>query len=90
MDALDASRLPDVWVLELSSFQLEATHHLNADAATVLNVSEDHLDRYDGSLAKYAAAKSRVFQGKGAMILNRNDDWSLANGRCGRRTAGRC
>ncbi len=85
MDALDASRLPDVWVLELSSFQLEATHHLNADAATVLNVSEDHLDRYDGSLAKYAAAKSRVFQGKGAMILNRNDDWSLANGRCGRR-----
>ena len=81
MDALDAGRLPDVWVLELSSFQLETTHHLNADAATVLNVSEDHLDRYDGSLATYAAAKSRIFQGKGAMVLNRNDHWSMANGR---------
>jgi len=85
MDALDAGSLPQVWVLELSSFQLETTHHLNAAAATVLNVSEDHLDRYDGSLANYAAAKSRVFQGKGAMILNRDDDWSMANGRCGRK-----
>ena len=85
MDARDTGRLPDVWVLELSSFQLETTRHLKADAATVLNVSEDHLDRYDGSLANYAAAKSRIFQGKGAMILNRDDDWSMANGRCGRR-----
>jgi len=85
MDALDAGMLPDVWVLELSSFQLETTHMLNAVAATVLNVSEDHLDRYDGSLANYAAAKARVFQGKGAMILNRDDDWSMANGRCGRK-----
>lgn len=85
MDAQDAGNLPAVWVLELSSFQLETTHHLNAAAATVLNLSEDHLDRYDGSLAEYAAAKSRVFQGKGAMILNRDDDWSMANGRCGRK-----
>jgi UDP-N-acetylmuramoylalanine--D-glutamate ligase len=85
MDALDAGLLPDVWVLELSSFQLETTYKLNAAAATVLNVSEDHLDRYDGSLASYAAAKARVFQGKGAMILNRDDDWSMANGRCGRK-----
>ncbi|NJD23976.1 MAG: UDP-N-acetylmuramoyl-L-alanine--D-glutamate ligase [Betaproteobacteria bacterium] len=85
MDAIDADILPAVWVLELSSFQLETTHHLNADAATVLNLSEDHLDRYDGSLANYAAAKSRIFQGKGAMVLNRDDDWSMANGRCGRR-----
>jgi UDP-N-acetylmuramoylalanine--D-glutamate ligase len=84
MDAQDAGSLPQVWVVELSSFQLETTHHLNAAAATVLNVSEDHLDRYDGSLANYAAAKSRVFQGKGVMILNRDDDWSMANGRCGR------
>ncbi len=84
MDALDSCHLPHVWVVELSSFQLETTFHLKADAATVLNVSEDHLDRYDGSLANYAAAKSRVFQGKGAMILNRDDDWSMANGRCGR------
>src|SRR5574343_1763842 len=85
MDAQDAGALPQVWVLELSSFQLETTHHLKAEAATVLNISEDHLDRYEGSLANYAAAKSRVFQGKGAMILNRDDDWSIANGRCGRK-----
>ena len=85
MDAQDAGQLPQVWVLELSSFQLETTHHLHAAAATVLNVSEDHLDRYDGSLANYAAAKSRVFQGKGVMVLNRDDDWSMANGRCGRK-----
>ena len=85
MDAQDAGNLPQVWVVELSSFQLETTHHLNAAAATVLNVSEDHLDRYDGSMAEYAAAKSRVFQGKGVMVLNRNDDWSMANGRCGRK-----
>ena len=84
MDAQDAGSLSQVWVVELSSFQLETTHHLNAAAATVLNVSEDHLDRYDGSLANYAAAKSRVFQGKGVMVLNREDDWSMANGRCGR------
>ena len=85
MDALDAGVLPQVWVLELSSFQLETTHHLNAAAATVLNLSEDHLDRYEGSMANYAAAKSRIFQGKGAMVLNRDDDWSMANGRCGRK-----
>lgn len=85
MDAQDAGALPQVWVLELSSFQLETTHHLNAEAATVLNLSEDHLDRYEGSMANYAAAKSRIFQGKGAMILNRDDDWSMANGRCGRK-----
>jgi UDP-N-acetylmuramoylalanine--D-glutamate ligase len=89
MDAQDAAKLgkplPQVWVVELSSFQLETTHHLNAEAATVLNISEDHLDRYDGSLANYAAAKSRVFKGKGVMVLNRDDDWSMANGRCGRK-----
>ncbi len=85
MDAQDAGALPQVWVVELSSFQLETTHHLNAAAATVLNISEDHLDRYDGSLSEYAAAKSRVFKGKGVMVLNRDDDWSMANGRCGRK-----
>ena len=89
MDAQDAAQvgksLPQVWVVELSSFQLETTHHLHAATATVLNISEDHLDRYDGSLANYASAKSRVFQGKGVMVLNRDDDWSMANGRCGRK-----
>lgn len=84
MAALDAGELPQVWVLELSSFQLETTHHLHAAAATLLNVSEDHLDRYEGSLANYAAAKARVFLGKGVMVLNRDDDWSMSCGRCGR------
>ena len=63
---------PAVWVLELSSFQLETTHTLSADAATILNVSEDHLDRYAG-MAEYAAAKARVFQGEGVLVLNRED-----------------
>ncbi len=88
MDAIDAGDLPEIWVLELSSFQLETTHTLDADAATVLNISEDHLDRYSG-MDTYAAAKSRVFQASagraGAMVLNRDDDRSLACGRCGRK-----
>lgn len=68
---------PQVWVLELSSFQLETTHTLNADAATVLNVSEDHLDRYAG-MDDYAASKARVFAGRGVMVLNRDDARSAA------------
>ena len=83
MTVLDSSSCPDVWVLELSSFQLETTHSLNADAATVLNVSEDHLDRYTG-MDDYAAAKERVFQGRGMMLLNRDDPRcrkSLSHGR---------
>ncbi len=68
---------PDVWVVELSSFQLETTSSLNADAATVLNVSEDHMDRYP-DLAAYAAAKARVFHGNGIQVLNRDDAHSLA------------
>jgi len=53
-----SGRLPDVWVLELSSFQLETTPSLHADAATVLNISEDHLDRYN-DLLDYATARPR-------------------------------
>ncbi|MFA7293599.1 MAG: UDP-N-acetylmuramoyl-L-alanine--D-glutamate ligase [Rhodocyclaceae bacterium] len=83
MAAIDADALPELWVLELSSFQLETTHSLNADAATVLNISEDHLDRYTG-LDGYAAAKARIFKGCRAMVLNRDDDRSLAMGRCGK------
>jgi UDP-N-acetylmuramoylalanine--D-glutamate ligase len=56
----------------LSSFQLESTASLDADAATVLNVTEDHFDRYD-NLDAYADAKARVFQGDGAQVLNRDD-----------------
>ncbi len=63
---------PVAWVLELSSFQLETTQTLNAEVATVLNVSEDHLDRYAGMEA-YAEAKERVFQGASVMLLNRDD-----------------
>lgn len=72
MRCLDAGQLPAVWVLELSSFQLETTETLDADAAVVLNVSDDHLDRYD-SVAEYAGAKARVFQGRGVQVLNRQD-----------------
>ena len=68
---------PDVFVLELSSFQLESTASLNAHAATMLNLSEDHLDRYQG-IDGYAAAKARVFHGSGAQVLNRDDARSAA------------
>ncbi len=68
--------VPDVYVLELSSFQLETTSSLNADAATVLNISEDHMDRYSG-LDDYAQAKARVFFGKGVQVLNRQDARSM-------------
>jgi len=72
MDCLDRGALPEVWALELSSFQLETTETLNAAAATVLNVSDDHLDRYI-DLDDYAAAKARIFQGGGVQVLNRQD-----------------
>jgi UDP-N-acetylmuramoylalanine--D-glutamate ligase len=76
MDAQDAGALPQIWVLELSSFQLETTSTLNAVAATVLNISDDHLDRYIG-LDDYASAKARVFDTDaatpGVQVLNRDD-----------------
>ncbi len=68
---------PDVLVIELSSFQLETTAHLSPVAATVLNVTENHLDRY-ASIAEYAAAKARIFAGGGEQILNRDNAASLA------------
>ena len=77
MQREDAGRLPALWILELSSFQLETARALEADAATVLNVTEDHLDRYR-SIGEYAAAKARIFSGEGAQILNRDDARSLA------------
>jgi UDP-N-acetylmuramoylalanine--D-glutamate ligase len=72
MACQDAGTLPEVWVLELSSFQLETLATLDADAATVLNISDDHLDRYAG-LDDYAAAKAKVFAGDGVQVLNRQD-----------------
>ncbi len=87
LDALDAAErsaaAPDVFVLELSSFQLESTASLNADAAAMLNLSEDHLDRYDG-IAGYAGAKQRIFNGDGAQVLNRADARSNAMAQAGR------
>lgn len=71
---------PDVWVLELSSFQLETTASLNADAATVLNISEDHMDRYS-DMSEYIAAKARIFRANGqggVQVLNRDDADSSA------------
>jgi UDP-N-acetylmuramoylalanine--D-glutamate ligase len=61
-----------LYVLELSSFQLERTSALNAAAATVLNVSADHLDRH-ADLAEYAREKQRIFRGDGTMIINIDD-----------------
>jgi UDP-N-acetylmuramoylalanine--D-glutamate ligase len=72
MAAQDADALPQAWVLELSSFQLETLDSLNAEAATVLNISDDHLDRYI-DLDDYAAAKARIFLGTGVQVLNRQD-----------------
>jgi UDP-N-acetylmuramoylalanine--D-glutamate ligase len=63
---------PQVYVLELSSFQLETTWSLDAHAAAVLNLTPDHMDRY-GSMDAYASAKARIFRGHGAMVLNADD-----------------
>ena len=62
----------DCYVVELSSFQLETTHHLAAEVACVLNLSEDHMDRYDSMMA-YHQAKHRIFQGCRSIVTNRED-----------------
>jgi UDP-N-acetylmuramoylalanine--D-glutamate ligase len=69
---LDANTLPDVWVLELSSFQLDGVTGFEPTAAVVLNVTQDHLD-WHGSMAAYATAKSCIFGQQGLMVLNRDD-----------------
>ena len=68
--------VPDVYVLELSSFQLETTHSLVVDAATMLNLSEDHMDRYE-HLQDYAVAKAHIFYHAKLQVLNRDDAWSM-------------
>jgi len=62
----------ELYVLELSSFQLETTDRLDAEVATCLNVSEDHMDRYDG-LPAYHQAKHRIFRGARQVVINRDD-----------------
>ncbi|KRD42612.1 UDP-N-acetylmuramoylalanine--D-glutamate ligase [Acidovorax sp. Root275] len=69
---IDAGTLPDVWVLELSSFQLDGVTGFEPTAATVLNITQDHLD-WHGDMAAYAAAKARIFGQTGLMVLNRED-----------------
>ncbi len=77
MDALDHGQLPDVWVLELSSFQLETTRSLNADAAVVLNVTQDHLD-WHGGMEAYTQAKARLLKMARVAIVNRDDPLTTA------------
>jgi len=69
---LDAGTLPEVWVLELSSFQLDGVQGFEPTAATVLNLTQDHLD-WHGSMQAYAAAKARIFGSRGLLVLNRDD-----------------
>ncbi len=69
---IDAGTLPEVWVLELSSFQLDGVQGFEPTAAAVLNISQDHLD-WHGDMANYVAAKARIFGAKGLLVLNRDD-----------------
>jgi UDP-N-acetylmuramoylalanine--D-glutamate ligase len=71
-ESIDANELPQAWVLELSSFQLHTTFSLKADAATVLNLTQDHLD-WHGTMDAYAADKARIFGPDTVRVLNRDD-----------------
>ncbi len=70
--AIDETALPDVWVLELSSFQLETARTFAPDAAAILNITQDHLD-WHGSFDAYAHAKGRIFGATTTRVLNRDD-----------------
>jgi UDP-N-acetylmuramoylalanine--D-glutamate ligase len=76
-DCMDNHSLPDGWVQELSSFQLEGVTDFEPTVATVLNISQDHLD-WHGDMSAYAAAKSRIFGGQTLMVLNREDPKVMA------------
>jgi UDP-N-acetylmuramoylalanine--D-glutamate ligase len=75
--SLDRDELPDVWALEISSFQLETTRSLVCTAATVLNLTQDHLD-WHGTMQAYAAAKARIFSRETVQVLYRDDPAVLA------------
>jgi UDP-N-acetylmuramoylalanine--D-glutamate ligase len=75
-EAESFAELPHIWVLELSSFQLHFTHTLNPTAATILNLSQDHLD-WHGDMKSYASAKARILGSDSVLVLNRDD--SLVN-----------
>jgi UDP-N-acetylmuramoylalanine--D-glutamate ligase len=74
---VDHPFLPQVWVLELSSFQLEGVDNFEPTAATVLNLTQDHLD-WHGSMDGYGAAKARIFGKRGVLVLNREDAGVMA------------
>ena len=74
---LAADTLPEVWVIELSSFQLDGEKTFEASAATVLNITQDHLD-WHGSMAAYEAAKVNIFGQHALMVLNREDPRVMA------------
>jgi UDP-N-acetylmuramoylalanine--D-glutamate ligase len=74
---LDAGTLPEVWVLELSSFQLDGVQGFEPTAAVVLNLTQDHLD-WHGSMEAYGAAKARIFGSRGLLVLNRDDPAVMA------------
>ena len=71
-ETIENDTLPQAWILELSSFQLHTTYSLNADAATVLNLTQDHLD-WHGDMAAYGADKARIFGASTVRVLNRDD-----------------
>ena len=71
-EVLENDTLPQAWILELSSFQLHGTFSLDADAATVLNITQDHLD-WHGDMAAYAQDKARIFGEHTVRVLNRDD-----------------
>jgi UDP-N-acetylmuramoylalanine--D-glutamate ligase len=73
----DHPYLPQVWVLELSSFQLDGVDNFEPTAATVLNLTQDHLD-WHGSMDGYGAAKARIFGKRGVLVLNREDTGVMA------------
>jgi len=72
LDLLSAQSLPELFVLELSSFQLETTHSLQPDVATILNMSADHMDRYP-DMAAYHRAKQRIYRHAQQFVINRAD-----------------
>ena len=76
-DRLDADDLPQVWVLELSSFQLDAAGAFEPTAAALLNLTQDHLD-WHGSMESYGQSKSRIFGRSALRVLNRNDPVAFA------------
>lgn len=78
----------ELYVLELSSFELETTSSLQMQAATILNVSEDHLDRYQGSLDLYTQAKQRIYSQCKLAICNRDDKRTYVNGKIGKESFG--